>query len=276
MVCSVFGVKRLPAQTFEYTTSLEDAWTRKAADAYIFPVQPGTPEWESLNSGAEMLEVCQIPESILQNMSTEGLVETCLNYPLFLNITAYDTLPKGLKQVIAGFSGLQELLRRKDAGTALLEKYKTMEPDKAYKEWLADPDSGFFLDFLYIETLFVHDTILATMSLSVKKELLQECLQKYDAMQQLSTHYGTGSLASIVLIMAKIMEKEKYAPMKQRVSNLEQTDVNKIRQERPELKNVEIIPLSGQEQYELFLQGYPLSKQFLQEIVLSTEQFLAE
>lgn len=34
----------------------------EASDAYEFPVKPGTPEWATLQSHAEMLRVCQIPE----------------------------------------------------------------------------------------------------------------------------------------------------------------------------------------------------------------------
>lgn len=50
-------------------------------DSYNFPIRPGTEEWISLDSYEARLNAYNIPEDILRNMSTLGLVETCLIYP---------------------------------------------------------------------------------------------------------------------------------------------------------------------------------------------------
>ena len=54
----------------------------KPTDTYDYPVKPGTEEWQAFTSHAEMLEACQIPEAILRDMTTEGLVETALDYQI--------------------------------------------------------------------------------------------------------------------------------------------------------------------------------------------------
>ena len=45
---------------------------------YDYPIKPGTEEWKGFTSTQEMIEVCQIPESILKNMSTSDLLDVCL------------------------------------------------------------------------------------------------------------------------------------------------------------------------------------------------------
>ena len=79
-------------------------------DAYDFPIKPGTPEWAALKSHEEMLQVCQVPESILQEMSTEGLIETCLNYPLYWEWLAYSNLQQGFETVASRFSPVLDCL----------------------------------------------------------------------------------------------------------------------------------------------------------------------
>lgn len=64
---------------------------------------------EDIGFAAKKAEVCQIPEDILGSMTTEALIETVVNYPLFINVFAYDNKKTGLEHVIGYFNGLQEL-----------------------------------------------------------------------------------------------------------------------------------------------------------------------
>src|SRR5690554_1653745 len=80
--------------------------------AYQYPVVPGMEEWKKLNSLQEKAEACQIPEDILGDMTTEALIETVVNYPLFINVFAYDNKKTGLEHVKDYFNGLQELYER--------------------------------------------------------------------------------------------------------------------------------------------------------------------
>lgn len=57
---------------------------------WTYPVMPGTEQWKAFQSHQEMLEACQIPKSVLQSISTERLLQLCLDYPLLLDI--YDLI----------------------------------------------------------------------------------------------------------------------------------------------------------------------------------------
>jgi hypothetical protein len=78
------------------------------ADAYVFPMVPGTPAWAALTSGAALIQACQVPPAVLQQMSTPGLVTTCLNYPLLNNMLAFIPLQKGARAQLANFNGFAE------------------------------------------------------------------------------------------------------------------------------------------------------------------------
>lgn len=92
--------------------------------AWDYPVKPGSPQWETLSSHEEMLKVCQVPSGILSSVTTEELVEICLNYPMFFDFYAYNNLHEGVKAVEVEFNGLQELFMRKDNAQYLFNLLK--------------------------------------------------------------------------------------------------------------------------------------------------------
>lgn len=99
-------------------------------EPYRYPVVPGMSEWDALKSLQEMIAVCQIPEDILKNMSTEALIETVFKYPLAINIFVYETPLEGLEDVATYFNGFEELFTRPDAA-AKLEVYTSKSSFKA-------------------------------------------------------------------------------------------------------------------------------------------------
>ena len=48
---------------------------KRITEAYEYPVVPGMEEWKKLKSLPEMAEACQIPEDILDSMTTEALMQ---------------------------------------------------------------------------------------------------------------------------------------------------------------------------------------------------------
>jgi len=91
-------------------------------EPYEYPIVPGTDEWSELTSLAEKIEVCHVPQMALDNMTTEALLETVLNYPLLGNIFAYDTPQKGFEAIREYCNGLQEIWTRPDLEEILEQK----------------------------------------------------------------------------------------------------------------------------------------------------------
>lgn len=92
---------------------------------WTYPVMPGTEQWKAFQSHQEMLEACQIPKSVLQSISTERLLQLCLDYPLLLDIYAFNQISNGFNSFYSSFNGIQELIKRQDALDVLLVFYES-------------------------------------------------------------------------------------------------------------------------------------------------------
>ena len=101
-------------------------------DAYEFPITPiKTPEkWKEFQTHQEMLDACQIPDEMLKNISTEGLIETCINYPMSLDFMLYDSFQMGFDTVYDNFNGLQELYQRQDCIEKLIDFFVSINLNK--------------------------------------------------------------------------------------------------------------------------------------------------
>jgi hypothetical protein len=154
------GLLIISALLLSMPACVKPASKAAVSGVYDYPVKPGTAEWKALGSHVEMLKVCQIPDSNLTRMSTADLLETVLNYPLFLDALAYNWPQQGFDAVSGQFNGLQELLKRPDAGTVLLAKYKAMDPKALGQDWTDLQKGGYAFKFMYIEMLLAQPTII--------------------------------------------------------------------------------------------------------------------
>jgi len=175
-------------------------------DAYHYPVTPGSAEWKAFTSHDQMLQASQVPASTLKKMSTEGLVVTVMNYPLYGEMLVYNTPQQGFDAVKSRFNGLQQLLRRDDAGVELLASYCKMDPLAVDESWGDAQKGKYSFVFTHIETMLAQDAILVKLTKSQLQELLAVSLEKYDEKQQHEI-YGGGSLTSTLWVMGKALQK---------------------------------------------------------------------
>ena len=59
--------------------------------AHVYEVLPGSSEWDNMTP-EEREDSCEVSLSEVQDMTTDALVETVLNYPYLINIYAYESL----------------------------------------------------------------------------------------------------------------------------------------------------------------------------------------
>ncbi len=88
---------------------------------YRYPVLPTMSTWPYGNH-ADMVSVCQIPENVLKEMSTEELLESVLYYPLFPDAYLYDSRQKAYEIFKNSMGAFAELSRREDR-VACLDRY---------------------------------------------------------------------------------------------------------------------------------------------------------
>lgn len=100
-----------------------------------FPVKPGSEEWKALKNQREKLDVCQIPEIILKDISTINLMKLCFSYPLIYDVLAFSSTQTGINELKKNFNGFNEFLQRDDAANLLIDKYQVIQPREYDKNW---------------------------------------------------------------------------------------------------------------------------------------------
>lgn len=111
---------------------------------YRYPVLPRTSQWPYGNH-QDMVDICQLPDGVLEQMSTEELLQTVLLYPLLGDINAYDESKFGFNMIKETFPGLKELCRRSDRMECLLQWIET------HREWFLakSEEEDEYLDYLF-------------------------------------------------------------------------------------------------------------------------------
>jgi len=83
--------------------------------------------WRTFNSMEEMIDACQIPEDALKQISTDNLIISCMNYPLFFTYSAYNNELVGIEVIMDNFNGFKELFMRDSAAEKIIDYYTAME-----------------------------------------------------------------------------------------------------------------------------------------------------
>jgi hypothetical protein len=187
-------------------------------DAYDYPVKPGTEEWKSFFTHQEMIDACQIPEDVLTKMSTKGLVETVVNYPLLVDMSAHNFAQDGVDAVASYFNGLAELFSRKDAGAELLAKYRSMGSTDIQDGWTDVEKGNYMFKIRAIEMLLAQEPVLVNMSTAERRALLEECRNKYKETKQHPELFSRFSLEPTAWVMGRALQQENYAPFIQKIT----------------------------------------------------------
>jgi len=171
-----------------------------------YPVKPGSQEWASFTTGQQMLEACQVPEKILETLSTKDLVKICLNYPLFFDYTAFNDERKGISAMIENFTGLNELTKRKDGVIELINTYREYPVlTQIQQESSKDYYTPYKLPF--IELLLADDAFLKQLDDQESAELEKIVLEKYQSKLKNPNVYSLYNIKKTFLLGAIILDE---------------------------------------------------------------------
>lgn len=171
---------------------------------YQYPVRPGTDQWKALNSTVEKIAICQLPESLVKNISTRDLLISCLNYPLLNNYTASNSAYDGLLNIIKTFNGLSEFLERSDAHQILLDYYisdKTSDINRKLDK------GGYTFISSAIELLLCHENIVNRFNQNEQKRVLKLLLLKYQEKEQFKEYFGFYGKMTTAFVATKYIER---------------------------------------------------------------------
>lgn len=93
---------------------------------FDFPIKPETEEWNKYNSTLDKINILQIPETTLKSLSTESLLDICLDYPFLKELWLDNNYQHNFNIISSHFNGLQELFGRSNLPGVLVMKNKQL------------------------------------------------------------------------------------------------------------------------------------------------------
>lgn len=102
-------------------TLVEDGVTDQYTvhEPYDYPVTPDMEAWDNLETMQARRDACAVDKELLEDMDTNALALTVINYPFMIDMYAFDSLEAGIETVTDRFYGLKALLAREDAKSCL-------------------------------------------------------------------------------------------------------------------------------------------------------------
>lgn len=153
----------------EIAPAMETTATKAAkGDSYSYPYV----DWSTFKTHSEKVAACEIPNSVLKDISTEGLVETCMNYPFLFDAYAFDSPVKGLRTVASRSNGFKELLRRND-NCEYVFKY-LLDNDVRnvnYSSLTGAEEGGLLLRYYLCEYLLSFEEVLENADAELMKDI---------------------------------------------------------------------------------------------------------
>lgn len=146
-----------------------------------YPVKPGSEEWKKFESNEAMVNACQIPEKILSALSTENLMELCLQYPLLYDVFAFNNTNEGLDKLFGDFNGMRELYKRKDVSESLVKRYTQKLQNFSFLDSsVSDLEKGRFIVSVSALEVLLSRIEQDNKGTGIQKEILQHLVSGYE------------------------------------------------------------------------------------------------
>ena len=137
----------------------------KIVDKYHFPDISKMNDWERPTIIQDRLAALQIPDAVLASISTEGLLETCLDFPYLIDIFHANDYQTGFNALVEEFNGFREILKRSDLTTALIGKYNRVGTDVKGLRMLNIIEQGMFsFRHFVLEFMLAQDVVLNNLN----------------------------------------------------------------------------------------------------------------
>ncbi len=146
----------------------------------------------------------------MQNQSTQAVIQTFFDYPFSLDMySSSSTLLDGFIGSVVFNSAYAELLKRKDAGECLLERYLLFNPVGCNVAIIMGP---------LLEMLLAQQEFYTQLNVDEKKELVKAALGKMDVREDFDPLLANRNETTCMLI-GRIMENSGFNPFIEEVKN---------------------------------------------------------
>ena len=97
-------------------------------EPYQFPVTTDSPEWAELAEAGLARNACRMPVGLAEQMTSEALLETALDYPYVTDMLAFSDPAQGFWSNASYNDALTELVTRPDAAAVVERAFSQIPP----------------------------------------------------------------------------------------------------------------------------------------------------
>ncbi|WP_343209629.1 hypothetical protein [Anaerolentibacter hominis] len=153
---------------------------------YIYSLD--SKEIQNADSMQEIWELFQVPDSILEEITTSQLLDLVLLNPYTGDLSYFDTMQMGLESLKERFNSIRELLKRDDLPDIVIKKYSTL----SLSERLFDNT----VQMMFLEAVLSQKSVLLSLDYVAFNKLIREIERQYTAMQKNSYYRGLTEIFS--------------------------------------------------------------------------------
>lgn len=158
---------------------------------YRYSISPGTKEWKGYKNANDRKKVLQIPEEYLKDISTQELLDVCLEYPYLVDLMCYNTLREGFNAVLKDFNGFRELIKRDDLSNLCLSQLKNLPKRFGAVSSLDSFQRGkFAYQTFVLDLILLHDSVFSKISESKKEDAFAEMVAICDSIEKKGVLFG--------------------------------------------------------------------------------------
>jgi len=174
-----------------------------------YPIKPGTEEWNNLTTEKARISALQIPENIITKMSTENLIDACINFPLFGYYSAFSTPQEGFNIMFSRFNIFNKICKKDSIGQYLVKIYEDAEMN-GWRQMAYKFDNKYWtLKLTYLEYLIAQKEVISKLNQKDKVKLLKIAKTKF---AQKGAHQSFNSIPGIsptLLLICRILYSDK-------------------------------------------------------------------
>lgn len=167
--------EKMTEHVTEESTKKVDPEVKKDPASY-YEVRPGDPEWAGL-SLAEAYERSDIKAEELEGLSTQEVLNICLEYPFLHDMTGFDSMTDAVRSFMAHGEQFRVLSERDDAAKVITEAQKNFQfsasdPEEASLEFYGKES------FLFAMIRYFHEEGVVSEEEDQEAEKLHEQYRK--------------------------------------------------------------------------------------------------
>jgi hypothetical protein len=172
---------------------------------YVYPDANG-------KSLEENLQLYKIPEQVLQCISTDGLIQSCISYPEMRMIWTRNSLQQGFDFIEDKCNGFDELWIREDKNRCLIDFYKQLNFERNWADYTLLENGQYVDDIIRYELILAQEEVLLDLTEQQKPELFQIVLNNQKTKLKSIEYFGGLGVASSQAILSRIMLNDQYQP----------------------------------------------------------------